>query len=282
MSQFLSSLSNSSRASLASSSTASHKLKRGIAQIALDSSNLSMGVNLNVQDGDYFETLELGTNDKKALNEPQGLALIKIDYCQRGLMGQFMSSADVLQSLRKDSGLPDVSLEQAGKVKEMRNLINHDYLVLELQRGGSSSEMLYILAQKLGRMSSTSSSNSTGGAGIHITSIPVNSLREILHDGVKVHSVDCGKKFIPLDKLNSILQKEDPNYSLRNNNCWDYALATTKWLVMECIRAEGTDRDEKDRLQQELDNLEANLNAKQMFSTAKILFERATNMLTSR
>ncbi|KAG0601170.1 hypothetical protein M758_11G089500 [Ceratodon purpureus] len=271
MSQFLSSLSNSSRASLASSSTASHKLKRGIAQIALDSSNLSMGVNLNVQDGDYFETLELGTNDKKALNEPQGLALIKIDYCQRGLMGQFMSSADVLQSL-----------QQAGKVKEMRNLINHDYLVLELQRGGSSSEMLYILAQKLGRMSSTSSSNSTGGAGIHITSIPVNSLREILHDGVKVHSVDCGKKFIPLDKLNSILQKEDPNYSLRNNNCWDYALATTKWLVMECIRAEGTDRDEKDRLQQELDNLEANLNAKQMFNTAKILFERATNMLTSR
>lgn len=160
----------------------------------------------------------------------------------------------------------------------MRALINHDYLVVEVQPGETDAGSLYILAHKLGK-GTGSSSNSK--AGIHISLIPADEVSDNLHTGVQVYTVRCGNLRIPFKKVTQVLKEADPHYSLRDNNCWDYATATTKRLLQECIHAEGISAGEKARLQKELNDFESNLNSRQMMSTFKMVSDTILKVPTS-
>jgi hypothetical protein len=140
----------------------------------------------------------------------------------------------------------------------MRGLINHEYLVLEVQ-SSSPTEKLYILAEKIG---------GKGEAGIYIQKAePADYDKK----NVVLLDIDCGGVPMKLDSLQSLLLEADtPHYNLRDHNCWDYATSATKRLLMECIaKVSGGDEAKRARLQQELQDLEANLNSKNIVNTWK-------------
>jgi hypothetical protein len=145
-----------------------------------------------------------------------------------------------------------------------RGVINHDYLVLELQPGDPSSKKFYILAEKL------VAGGKLGKAGIYISYKTADEAGFLLNDKTKLYDIKCGQKhFIPLDSILAILKEVNPDYSLRNANCWDYATKTTKWLAMKCAEVYGISAEEKARFISEHDNLEVNLNNKKMQNVAK-------------
>lgn len=143
---------------------------------------------------------------------------------------------------------------------QMRGLINHDYLVLELQC--SSAGPLYILAEKTGHGTEV---------GIHID--PLVDRADIdyrLHDGVKLHNIDCQRKRIKLTKIQDILKEALPHYNLKDNNCWDYAFAATQRLLKECMVCDGISGAEYKRLKAKHDNLESDLNQKNVKNSVKM------------
>lgn len=153
----------------------------------------------------------------------------------------------------------------------MSSLINHDYLILELHSGVPSAGTIYIKAEKA----------SAPKPGIHINAIPAVSITDVLHRGVKLLTVDCGNKPIGMTELLAVLKKEDPDYSLRNANCWDYALATTKHLLKRCVEVPGLSAQEKDRLLRVHDSLEANLSRKHIRNTVRNVMEGFGNLMSS-
>ena len=74
-----------------------------------------------------------------------------------------------------------------------------------------------------------------------------------------------------------MLKLEDPDYSLRNANCWDYAKNTAKRLVRGCAQVGNISASEKTRLQKEHDTLEANLAVRHMHNIAKSLIRRISS-----
>lgn len=150
---------------------------------------------------------------------------------------------------------------------QMKDLINHDYLVLKIRPGEPKAEVLHIMAHKL-------------RGGIHISHIASSDVTSVFHDDVRCFTVDCGKrepKRIRLEALLAILKEEDPDYSLRNANCWDYAKNTAKRLVKGCVEVRGISSAEKARLQSEHDNLEANLTFRHIQNVAKSLIRNASS-----
>lgn len=187
--------------------------------------------------------------------------LVTINYCERALEQVAQIS---VQGLQDASGGSDVSAAQVQKIKEMRGLINHDYLVLELESGGAAK--LHILAEKL-----------TGRAhevGIHIEALVDKSEVDYrLHEGVRLYAMQCRTK-IRLPKIEEILKvATDPHYNLKDNNCWDYAFAATRRLLNECTACVGPESPEYNRLKQMHDNLEGDLNRKSIKATLKTACE---------
>lgn len=149
---------------------------------------------------------------------------------------------------------------------QMRGLINHDYLVLELESGGAAK--LHIFAEKL-----------TGRAqevGIHIEALVDKSEVDYrLHEGVRLYAMQCRTK-IRLPKIEEILKvATDPHYNLKDNNCWDYAFAATRRLLNECTACVGPESPEYNRLKQMHDNLEGDLNRKSIKATLKTAWNSA-------
>ncbi len=149
----------------------------------------------------------------------------------------------------------------------MRGFINHEYLVLELQ--SNSSDKLYILAEKRG---------GKGGAGIYIKKAEPAEYDE---KNVVLLGIDCGGVGMQLDSLqNLLLEADTPHYNLRDHNCWDYATSATKRVLLECIAkviSSGAEA-KRARLEKALQDLEANLNSKNIVNTWK----KVTGWSTSR
>jgi len=145
---------------------------------------------------------------------------------------------------------------------QRRGLINHEYLVLELvpEVQSSPSDKRYILAEKVG---------GKGKAGIHVQMAEPADYDE---KNVVLLEIECGGVPMRLDNLQKLLLEADtPHYNLRDHNCWDYATTATKRLLNECITkvSSGGDEAKRARLQRELQDLEANLNAKNIVKTWK-------------
>ncbi|XP_024397826.2 uncharacterized protein [Physcomitrium patens] len=242
-------------------SPSSFKSARVLARLALDAFKFSVAGGEIEQEGDYYVHLnsELGDRRYRRLCDDAGLALKEIHYCQEGL--------DIARVNQEQEIL---SQEQVTSIAPVKDLINHDYLILVIEAGEPSAEALYIKAHKLGG----------DKAGIHITHVPSSVIDAVLHEGVRCFTIDCDrgeKKRMQLEALLAILKKENPNYSLINANCWDYAKNTAKSLVRGCVEVNSISAAEKSRLQKEHDNLEAQLAFRHIHNTATSLIRRVAS-----
>ncbi|KAG0616172.1 hypothetical protein M758_5G095600 [Ceratodon purpureus] len=247
-----------------SSRSGSYTISRGLTTLALDALKLALDGAEIKQEGDHFVHLqsELGDRRFRKLCEDADLALTEIHYCQEGLDIARINARGDHQRLDQT-----VSQAQVEEMRQMKDLINHDYLILKLQPGEPNTEPLHIMAHKL-------------RGGIHITHIPSSDISTIFHEGVRCFTVDCHKgepKRIRLWELIAMLKLEDPDYSLRNANCWDYAKNTAKRLVRGCAQVGNISASEKTRLQKEHDTLEANLAVRHMHNIAKSLLRRISS-----
>ncbi|EFJ04363.1 hypothetical protein SELMODRAFT_432487 [Selaginella moellendorffii] len=103
------------------------------------------------------------------------------------------------------------------------SIINHDFLVIVLVVGGMEQ---FFLAEKCGPGEE---------CGINITL--VRSLGE--YTNAKLLNFDCEDTPLELHELMRILENHDPQYSHHDKNCWEYAMNTTRKLLMECHRRSG-------------------------------------------
>jgi hypothetical protein len=77
------------------------------------------------------------------------------------------------------------------------------------------------------------------------------------------------------------LKEANPHYSIRDNNCWDYATKTAKRVALEYAQVAGISALEKARLEKESGNLEASLSMLNMHNTAIMVLNWSTSMFSS-
>lgn len=161
---------------------------------------------------------------------------------------------------------------------QKKRLINHDYLILKIQSGPRHRHTwqppIYIVAQKVGN-------SETKEAGIHITKFEQDPAD--IDTKYALHSIDCrSTRFGSLLNLVGILKSCSPNYNVKDSNCWDYAFSTTKLLLKKCIQISkecGGDEEERERLHEELNHLEANIIGKHASNQVKRVNNFGTTMV---
>jgi len=126
------------------------------------------------------------------------------------------------------------------------SIINHDYLVLELGYGDGASEQLFIRAEKTGHPPEQ--------AGILVT---VDDKYEESQSTVRLFTIRCfGRDIGRLPEIVAILVDFSPEYSLRDQNCWQYTRRTARRLVRECQQGGELSDEELRLLQIEEDSVE--------------------------
>jgi hypothetical protein len=131
-------------------------------------------------------------------------------------------------------------------VEKARDLINHDFLILQF-RHQHSSDKLYIKAHKVGRPEDK--------AGIHIDvnrSFPTNLYAVTLFTVAVEHKIE-------LDVVLKNLADHPAHYVLSEENCWKYARKAAKSMLLRCQDLPGLTDTEKERLGTEARNIEANV-----------------------
>lgn len=124
------------------------------------------------------------------------------------------------------------------------SIINHDYLVLELSYGTEPSTSLFIRAEKTGHPPEQ--------AGIKVTvDEQYDETRNCLFT-IRCFGRDIGR----LRQIEAILVDFSPQYSLRDQNCWQYTRRMARRLLWECQQTAGLDDEELRLLQIEEDNVE--------------------------
>lgn len=194
-------------------------------------------------EGDVYDSVktELGRSTYESIRSSSVLECIR--YCQSGLITIVPSINPILESAertRQAMGGSNIVVEKA------RDLINHDFLVLQFQHQ-LSSDKLYIRAEKLGRPEEK--------AGVHIAvdkSFPTNA------HAVTLFTVAVGHK-IELDVVLENLAGHPAHYVLSEENCWKYARAAAKSLLLRCRELPGLTDTEKERLRTEAENIKANV-----------------------
>lgn len=166
--------------------------------------------------------------------------LENIHYCQSGL-----SFVDGFHNPHKVVPVPGVST--LGDAVAAPSFINHDYLVLEM-RYGSTDKKLFIRAEKSGHPPEK--------AGILLT---VDANFEKSQQSVCLFTIPCGGKELGLSELLAILADHNPDYSLRDQNCWQYTRRSARRLLHQCKQQEGLSDAELTRLQVEEDTMETRI-----------------------
>lgn len=250
--------SNSLMAAARASSTFSYQEIKNLAALAVDV--MAPGAEASKPTkGDIFENLksEMGDNMFNDLCADKELAVVKVSYCQRQLRqleNLKLSKSNFIEASGK-TDLSDAAVEEANKVLKW-GVVNHDFLVLELQPGNRKYDKFFILAEKL-------YSGTNKRAGIFIKYQTAEEIQFYLTDKTVSHSIECGKQIL-LEELLKILKSVDPDYCLRDTNCWDYAIRVEKKLLRVLADDPKTSEEEKARIRLERQNLEANLVTKGM------------------
>lgn len=127
------------------------------------------------------------------------------------------------------------------------SIINHDYLVLEVGYGdGDQAEKLFVRAEKTGHPPEK--------AGILVT---VDDEYEQTKSTVCLFTIRCfGRDIGRLPEILAILVDFNPEYSLRDQNCWQYTRRTARRLVRECQQGGGLSDEELRLLQIEEESVE--------------------------
>ena len=138
---------------------------------------------------------------------------------------------------------------------QKKRLINHDFLLLKIQSGPRHGQPvdLYISAEKVGK-------DEINEAGIYITKFEKDPAD--IDTKYALHSIDCHRTcFGSLLKLVETLKQCSPDYNVMHSNCSDYAFNTTKLLLEKCIQIskDGGAEEERQKLDEKLNKLEANL-----------------------
>ncbi|KAG0620761.1 hypothetical protein M758_4G241600 [Ceratodon purpureus] len=167
--------------------------------------------------------------------------LNNIHYCQSGL-----SFVDGFHNPHKIIPVPGSS--DLGDAVARPAIINHDYLVLEVGYG-YDGEKLFVRAEKMGQPPEK--------AGILLT---VDPNYEETESTVRLFTIRCfGREIGRLPEILAILADHNPEYSLRDQNCWQYTRWTARRLIQRCQQQqrEGELSDEELRLLQiEEDSIE--------------------------
>lgn len=123
-------------------------------------------------------------------------------------------------------------------------IINHAYLVLEVEYG-YVGDNLWIRAEKIGLLLEK--------AGILLT---VDSKYEETESTVRLFTIRCfGRDVGHLPEILAILANLNPEYSQRDQNCWQYRRWTAMRFMQRCQQGELTDEELK-LLQIEEDSVE--------------------------
>ena len=161
---------------------------------------------------------------------------------------------------------------------QKKRLINHDFLILKIQSRPRHSHTwqppIYIVAEKVGRNEEDDSE-----AGILITKFETDPAD--IDTKCALLSIDChGTCFGSLLNLVGILKSCSPNYNVKHNNCWDYAVSTTKLLLNECIRIsrERGRAEEERKMLHALNHLESKIVKKHGWNQSK----RAVNFAATK
>jgi hypothetical protein len=194
-------------------------------------------------EGDVYDSVktELGRSTYQSIRSSSVLEYIR--YCQSGLITIVPSINPTLESAERTRQAMGGS---SNVVEKARDLINHDFLILQFQHQ-HSSDKLYIRAEKLGRPEEK--------AGVHIAvdkSFPTNAR------AVTLFTVAVGHK-IELDVVLENLADHPAHYALSEENCWKYARAAAKSLLLRCRELPGLTDTEKERLRTEAENIKANV-----------------------
>lgn len=194
-------------------------------------------------EGDVYDSVktELGRSTYESIRRSSVLECIR--YCQSGLITIVPSINPILESAERTRQAMGGS---TNVVEKARDLINHDFLILQFQHQ-HSSDKLYIRAEKLGRPEEK--------AGVHIAvdkSFPTNA------HAVTLFTVAVGHK-IELDVVLENLAGHPAHYVLSEENCWKYARAAAKSLLLRCRELPGLTDTEKERLRTEAENIKANV-----------------------
>jgi hypothetical protein len=166
--------------------------------------------------------------------------LENIHYCQSGL-----SFVDGFHNPHKVVPVPGVST--LGDAVAAPSFINHDYLVLEVGYG-QGGDKIFIRAEKSGHPSEK--------AGIILT---VDPKFEETEESVRLFTIPCLGKEIGLPEILAILADHSPEYSLRDQNCWQYTRRTARRLLHQCKQQQGLSDEEIERLEVEEDTLETRI-----------------------
>ncbi|CAM6028553.1 unnamed protein product [Sphagnum balticum] len=194
-------------------------------------------------EGDVYDSVktELGRSTYESIRSSSVLECIR--YCQSGRIPIVPSINPILESAERTRQAMGGS---SNVVEKARDLINHDFLVLQFQHQ-LSSDKLYIRAEKLGRPEEK--------AGVHIAvdkSFPTNA------HAVTLFTVAVGHK-IELDVVLENLAGHPAHYVLSEESCWKYARAAAKSLLLRCRELPGLTDTEKERLRTEAKNIKANV-----------------------
>lgn len=127
------------------------------------------------------------------------------------------------------------------------SFINHDYLVLEVGYG-HGGDKLFIRAEKSGHPPEK--------AGIILT---VDSKFEETQESVRLFTIQCHGMELGLPEILAILADHSLEYSLRDQNCWQYTRRTARRLLHQCKQQPDLSDEELRRLQAEEDTIESRI-----------------------
>jgi hypothetical protein len=235
------SASESSKMSELASYASLDELCRELAKSALDV--MGPGSSKRLIQGDVYDGVktELGRSTYESIRSSTVLECIC--YCQSGIIAIVPSINPILESAERTGqamGGSSILVEKA------RDLINHDFLVLQFQHQ-HSSDKLYIRADKIGFPEKK--------AGVHIAvdkSFPTNA------HAVTLFTVAVGHK-IELDVVLENLADHTAHYVLSEENCWTYSRAAAKSLLLRCRELPGLTDTEKERSRTEAENIKAHV-----------------------
>ncbi len=235
------SASESSKMSKLASFRSVDKLSRQLARSALNV--VSREYSQRRIEGDVYDSVktELGRSTYESIRSSSVLEYIY--YCQSGLITIVPSINPFLESAERTRQAMGGS---SNEVEKARDLINHDFLILQFQLQ-HSSDKLYIRAEKLGRPEEK--------AGVHIA---VDQSFATNAHAVTLLTVTVGHK-IELDVVLENLAGHPAHYVLSEENCWTYARAAASSLLLRCRELPGLTETEKEHLRAEAKNIEANV-----------------------
>lgn len=142
--------------------------------------------------------------------------------------------------------VPVPGVSTLGDAVAAPSFINHDYLVVEV--GYGNDKKLFVRAEKSGHPPEK--------AGILLT---VDSNYEETDQSVCLFTIQCCEKELGLPEILAILTDHSPDYSLRDQNCWQYTRRTARRLLHRCKQQQGLSCEELGRLQVEEDTMETRI-----------------------